>query len=72
VDNGKGIARKFLPHVFERFRQEDGSSRRTHNGLGIGLAITKSLTSASMEGVAQGALRQFQKVQPARTLDVTD
>ena len=44
VDNGKGIAHKFLPHVFERFRQEDGSSRRTHSGLGIGLAITKSLT----------------------------
>jgi len=62
VDNGKGIARKFLPHVFERFRQEDGSSRRTHSGLGIGLAITKSLTelhggsvSVTSEGEGKGA-----------------
>jgi hypothetical protein len=42
-DSGAGIKRDFLPHLFERFAQEDGSSRRTYGGLGLGLAITKQL-----------------------------
>jgi PAS domain S-box-containing protein len=69
VDNGKGIAHKFLPHVFERFRQEDGSSRRTHSGLGIGLAITKSLTelhggSVSVTSEGEGLGAQFVVTMP--------
>jgi PAS domain S-box-containing protein len=43
-DTGKGIAREFLPHVFEYFRQEDSTTTRTFGGLGLGLAIVRHLT----------------------------
>ena len=42
-DSGQGISPEFLPHVFERFRQQDSSSTREAFGLGLGLSIAKHL-----------------------------
>ena len=42
-DSGKGITPDFLPFVFDRFRQADSTSTRSHGGLGLGLAIVRHL-----------------------------
>ena len=42
-DSGVGIPGRFLPHVFDRFKQEDGSLTRSHGGLGLGLAIVRHI-----------------------------
>jgi PAS domain S-box-containing protein len=42
-DDGEGIDPELLPHVFERFRQGDSTTTRTHGGLGIGLSLVRHL-----------------------------
>jgi signal transduction histidine kinase/CheY-like chemotaxis protein len=61
-DTGHGISSQFLPHVFERFRQEDSSTTREWSGLGLGLSIARHLVelhgghiSAHSDGPGRGA-----------------
>ena len=62
MDTGEGISRDFLPHLFERFSQAEGSAKRKHRGLGLGLSIVKNLVEmhdgtvrAYSHGEGQGA-----------------
>jgi CheY-like chemotaxis protein/anti-sigma regulatory factor (Ser/Thr protein kinase) len=61
-DTGQGIGKEFLPYVFDRFRQADSTTTRTHSGLGLGLAIVRHLIEmhgghvrAESEGAGRGA-----------------
>jgi PAS domain S-box-containing protein len=61
-DTGDGIAAEFLPYVFDRFRQAEGSISRKQGGLGLGLAVARHLVelhggtiSADSEGLGRGS-----------------
>jgi signal transduction histidine kinase len=73
-DTGVGITPAFLPHVFERFRQQDAGTQRQHGGLGLGLAIVRHLVelhggrvTAESEGPNRGAT--FRVWLPCATAD---
>jgi len=76
-DTGEGITPDFLPHVFEYFRQADGSLTRRHGGLGLGLAIAQRLVElhggdikAQSDGAGTGSTFTFHL--PLRTPKVSD
>jgi len=62
-DTGDGISAEFLPYVFDRFRQAEGSISRKQGGLGLGLAVARHLVelhggtiTAESEGLGNGAV----------------
>lgn len=63
ADSGDGIKKEFLPFVFDRFRQADGTTSRQYGGLGLGLAIVRHLVElhggtvqAASDGVGEGSV----------------
>lgn len=61
-DSGMGIESRFLPHVFEPFRQATDGSMRQHGGLGLGLSIVRHIVElhggvivAESGGIGQGS-----------------
>jgi CheY-like chemotaxis protein len=62
ADSGIGIEPEFLPHVFDRFRQQDPATTRRHGGLGLGLSIVRHIVEmhggsieVASDGVGRGA-----------------
>jgi PAS domain S-box-containing protein len=69
-DTGIGIRKDFLPHIFERFRQQDSSTTRERGGLGLGLGIARQLVemhggTIEAESGGPGAGATFRVTLPA-------
>ena len=78
-DTGCGIHPGFLPDVFDRFRQQDGGSTRSHGGLGLGLAIVRHIVEmhggsvrAESEGPGRGATFTIRLPQASKRLALAE
>ena len=49
ADAGRGISHDFLPHIFDRFRQEDAAVTRRHGGLGLGLSVVPAVVGIAAD-----------------------
>jgi signal transduction histidine kinase/ActR/RegA family two-component response regulator len=76
-DNGQGISPELLPHVFERFRQADNSTRRQYGGLGLGLSIVKHVTemhggTVEAQSAGEGRGATFIVCLPIKAVQIDD
>ena len=76
-DNGTGISPEFLPHVFDRFRQGDSSTKRKFGGLGLGLSIVKHLVelhggTVAVQSDGEGAGSTFTVNLPIRAVNIQE
>lgn len=76
-DTGKGIEAESLPHIFDRFHQEDSTKSRRYEGLGLGLSIVRHLVelhggavTAESQGKEKGAV--FTVSLPIQTFDISN
>jgi signal transduction histidine kinase/ActR/RegA family two-component response regulator len=77
TDSGIGIDPKFIPHVFDRFRQASSATTRAHGGLGLGLSIVRQLAelhggSAEVFSEGEGKGSTFTIRLPINLADVDD
>jgi signal transduction histidine kinase len=71
-DTGRGISAEFLPHVFDRFLQENKTETGTYSGLGLGLAIARHIVelhggNVTAESLGENKGATFTVILPALT-----